>query len=185
MISPEQRRDMAERTVPLTDVPEALVARLVDLGGPPGVALVESYQTLANQPNVLIGWMEMAWRLRNYGVTDRRLRELVILRCVGLADATVERRAHETFARELGVRQEELDAVSDWSSSSYFSPAERSALALADAMVAGDVPDEVLAELKSQFDPASRVELIVTIGFYIMLPRVNEALRIMRHPDMN
>jgi alkylhydroperoxidase family enzyme len=65
-----------------------------------------------------------------------------------------------------------------WRTSEAFGPQERAALALTDAVIAGEVPDDVAAELERHFDHAQRVELTVTAAFYAMVPRVLEALRV-------
>jgi 4-carboxymuconolactone decarboxylase len=69
----------------------------------------------------------------------------------------------------VGVAELEM-----WRSSDAFSEQEHAALALTDAIVAGNVTEEIVAEL----DHAQPVELTVTAAFYAMVPRVLDALRV-------
>jgi alkylhydroperoxidase family enzyme len=55
---------------------------------------------------------------------------------------------------------------------------ERAALAHADAIVAGHVPDEVFAEVRRHFSEAETIELTVTAGIYSGLARVLDAFQV-------
>jgi len=169
---------MPETTVPLGTVPPNVASRLKELGAPPEIASVASYRSMSVQPDLLLPWVELSWRLRLHAVTPRRLRELVITRTTILQDADFERKAHEKFAREAGVTEQEIEALVDWQTADTFSEAERTALELSDAMHDGGVSDDLVKKLQDHFDPASLVELILTVGFYEMVPRVNDALRV-------
>jgi 4-carboxymuconolactone decarboxylase len=45
-------------------------------------------------------------------------------------------------------------------------------------MMAGDVSDEVFADVKKHFNPSEIIELTLTAGFYAMVPRFLNALRV-------
>jgi alkylhydroperoxidase family enzyme len=169
---------VAATTVPPVDVPPAVEARLAALGAPAGAGRSPLYRLLANQPELLAGWVEMAWRLRMLCTTSRALRELMIVRGAQLAACDFELKHHLAMARQTGVPEAVLGAVEDWRESSEFSASERAALALVEAMMSGHVPDAVNAELALHFTPAERIELILTAGFYAMVPRVIDALRL-------
>jgi alkylhydroperoxidase family enzyme len=78
-----------------------------------------------------------------------------------------------------GVTLAECDELVDWRKSSLFGPAERAALAYADAMVLQtSVPDDVFAELRRHYDERAIVEISVLVGTYLMHNRVMKALRI-------
>jgi AhpD family alkylhydroperoxidase len=136
------------------------------------------YQALANQPDLLYGWVELAWRLRQRSKTPRRLRELMIVRGAELSHCEYELVSHRRMAAEAGVDETDLAQLSSWRDSQSFSAEERAALALAEAMLAGHVSDELLDELGQLFDASQRVELILTAGMYSMVPRVIDALRL-------
>ena len=44
--------------------------------------------------------------------------------------------------------------------------------------MAGDVPDDIYRALKKHFRSSEIVELVLTAGFYAMVPRVLNALRV-------
>jgi alkylhydroperoxidase family enzyme len=111
---------------------------------------------------------------------DGRLREMMIIRIALLNRIDYVLRQHvPALALAEGLRQEESDALADWSGSSLFSERERAALAYADAMTrAAHVADPVFAELRRHFGEREIVELTVLIGTYNMHNRVFGALRI-------
>jgi alkylhydroperoxidase family enzyme len=102
----------------------------------------------------------------------------MILRTAALHDSQYEWHQPRRMARELGVTEFQVAELEMWRTSEAFGPEERAALALTDAVIAGEVPDDVAAELERHFDRAQRVELTVTAAFYAMVPRVLEALRV-------
>ena len=168
----------SEPTVPLVDVPERIASELTRLGAPRSASALKLYRALANQPDLLAGWIEFAWRLRLQATTPRSLRELMILRGAQIANCEYELETHGVMARAAGVSTEELNELADWRSSSAFSPSARAALEFVEAMCDGFVPDAVNADLAKHFDASERVELILTAGMYTMVPRVINALRL-------
>jgi 4-carboxymuconolactone decarboxylase len=165
-------------SVPLVEVPATVQKQLADFGAPRRAATGNLYRALANQPEMLTGWVEMAWRIRQEATTDRRLRELMIVRGARMSRCEYEQVNHEAMARAVGVTDQELGELDSWRDSRAFSPSERAGLALMEEMHGGTVTDATLADLHREFEPAERVELIVTAGFYAMVPRVIEALRL-------
>lgn len=169
---------MAELTLPLVDVPATVQDRLAALGAPRAAGRSPLYRLLANQPELLTGWVELAWRLRTMCATPRRLRELMIIRGAQVVGCEFELVHHLAMAGDAGVPRSVLDALPAWRDSAEFTPPERAALAFTEAMMAGHVPDSVNAELARHFEAADRVELMLTAGFYAMVPRVIDALRL-------
>ncbi|MDQ2966447.1 MAG: carboxymuconolactone decarboxylase family protein [Chloroflexota bacterium] len=166
-------------SVPLVDVPASIETRLAELGGRP----VNLYRALANHPDLLAAWIEFAWSIRQKPGTPRRLRELMIVHGAALTGCEYELAHHRVMAGRSGVSEEELGALAGWRASADFSPAERAALALMEAMVEGSVSDAVNFELARHFNAAERVELVLTAGLYCMVPRVIDALRVPLETD--
>lgn len=161
-------------TVPFRQLPESSLELLADFGGEPS----DLYRALANNPAMLDIWIQMAWGLRSGATTDRALREIMILRSAHRHGATYQWADHTVMAREAGVSDEKIEAVAAWETSNAFTGTERTILALIDAMMSGSVGDDILTLLAGEFDDAERVELILTAGFYCMVPRVLDALRL-------
>lgn len=164
---------MAEPRVPLAQPDPAQMERLRELGMPEPINL---YRVLANQPDLLRVWVEMAWTLRLAAKTPRRLRELMITLGAEICDCGYEYGHHRRMALAAGVSEMELAELGRWRQSGLFSEPERAALAFMEAVLQGSVPDAVADELARHFDAADRVELALTAGFYAMVPRVIDAL---------
>jgi Carboxymuconolactone decarboxylase family len=89
----------------------------------------------------LRAWIDFAWSLRGHDTTSRRLRELCILRTASLHHSQYEWHQHWRMAREVGVTDYQVAELEMWRTSDAFDAEERAALALTDAIIAGEVPD--------------------------------------------
>jgi len=127
---------------------------------------------------MLAAWMEFAWELRLQPRTPRELRELLIVRLAQAFGSEYELVHHSSMALAAGVSADKLEALAGWRRSELFTGAERAALAYAEGVLDGDVGDREADELRRWFEPAEIVELAVTAGFYAMVPRVLDALRV-------
>jgi alkylhydroperoxidase family enzyme len=165
--------------VPLAEFEPALETRLESLWGkPPNL-----YRALANHPAIIGAWTEFSNTLRNGTRTPRALRELVILRGAQLTRSSYEWAQHLRMARRAGVREPQILALGAWRNSAEFDAREKAALALADAVTAGSVSDEVYREVTQHFDHQDYVELAVTAAFYAMVARVLDALGVELEPE--
>ena len=160
------------RPIPLATLPDDIAAQVENVGA----KQVNLYRCLAHAPDLLRAWIDFAWALRGNGSTSRQLRELMILRTATLHHSPYEWHQHRRMAAEAGVTDSEIAELEMWRTSRAFTPETRAALAFTDAIVAGEVPDEISDELDAHFDLAQRIELTVTAAFYSMVPRVLEAL---------
>jgi alkylhydroperoxidase family enzyme len=159
-------------SIPLTELPEDIEERVSALGA----HQVNLYRALAHAPGLLRAWMDFAWLLRGHTATSRRLRELMILRTAQLHHSPYEWHQHRRMAREEGVTETQVAELEMWRTSTAFDECEKAALALTDAIVAGEVPPEIIAEVDRHFEYDQRVELTVTAAFYSMVPRILDAL---------
>ena len=82
------------------------------------------------------------------------------------------------MSRALGITEEELTALSRFRESDLFSPAEKAALELAEAMTAtpAEVPEDLRAELRRHFREAQITELVANIAWENHRARLNRAL---------
>ena len=97
-----------------------------------------------------------------------------------LSDCQFELMGHSVRARAAGVTDDELAQVPDWRTSTVFTDQERLAFVFMEEMVTGHVSAETNVRLAAEFDPAERIELILTAAFYCMVPRTIDALRLTR-----
>jgi AhpD family alkylhydroperoxidase len=101
---------------------------------------------------------------------DPLLRELIRVRASMLNGCAFCVDMHTKDARAKGETEQRLYAVAAWHEAPFFSPAERAALALTDALtlLAGNpLPDAVLAEAEAQLGAeglAAATWIIVTIN---------------------
>ena len=160
--------------ISLAQLPDDVATRVQQTG----VQQVNLYRALAHAPRLLEAWIDFAWALRERCDTPRPLRELLILRTAQRALSQYEWHQHRRMAAEAGVDEHKVAELAMWRTSSAFTEAERAALALTDALIDGDVPDEVNDTLSKHFGSQARVELTLTAAFYCAVPRLLDALRV-------
>jgi AhpD family alkylhydroperoxidase len=160
--------------VPNAGFDPALQKRLVQLWGNP----VNLYRALGNHPALTAAWTEFANAIRHESTTPRALRELMILRTAQIARSEYEWAHHLRMARKAGVSEEKIAALAGWRTAKAFDAKECAALALTEAVMACNVTDEVHAEAKRHFSDAEFVELSLTAGFYAMVSRMLDAMRV-------
>ena len=107
---------------------------------------------------------------------DARLRELVLLRVAVLSNARYEWVQHVAIARAAGIPDAQIEALERGQiESDAFSPRERTVLRFASEVVR-DVRarDTTFADAATVLSPREIVEVIVTVGFYMMIARLLE-----------
>lgn len=111
---------------------------------------------------------------------DARLRELAILRVARLSQAPYEWTQHVAIAEGVGVPAEQIAALEgDDGAAACFGERERLVLAATDELVRNaDVGDETWAALGRHLDARELIELVVAVGFYMLMARVMRASRI-------
>ena len=84
------------------------------------------------------------------------------------------------MSRREGASDEKIAALSEYATSELFTPAERVALELADAMTATppNVTDELFARLQQHYDEAQLVELAAIVAQENFRSRFNTTFRI-------
>jgi alkylhydroperoxidase family enzyme len=166
--------------VPAAQFEPALQKRLEELWGKP----VNLYRALGNHPALAAAWTEFANAIRHDSRTPRALRELMILRTAQIARSEYEWAHHLRMARKADVPEDKIAALAQWRGSKLFDAKERAAIALTEAVMAGDVSDAVHAEAKQHFSDAEFVELSLTAAFYAMVSRMLDAMRVELDPDV-
>lgn len=145
-----------------------LFAGMVARGG----KVPDLYRLLANAPELLQAWTDLAWPLRAADHASRALRELLIMRTAQLTGARYEWAHHWSLAVIAGVAEEQLRALADWESSDLFNVQERAALSLADEMVRDGHPsDAAFAPVRKLFDEKATIQIVLTVAFYVCVAR--------------
>ncbi len=151
------------------DAPESVARILEDL--PP----LNIFMMMAHTGQTLQDFVQLGNRILFEGKLDARLRELAILRVAHLSGAAYERHHHEKIARALEIPARKIEAVERGAAAAIFDDLERKVLAFVDDVVsnvrAGDATFNPLAEL---LNPQEIQELVLTIGYYMMVARFLE-----------
>lgn len=160
--------------LPLANLDPAISERIAGLGGRP----LNLYRLLGNQPRLLAAWVDFAYSLRSECRTSRILRELMILRTAQLANSAYEWHQHRIMARQAGVPEKQIAELAMWRGSTAFDAREQAALLLTEDIVAGHVQDATYKAVSEVFDDGEYIELVLTASFYVMVPRVLDAIAV-------
>jgi AhpD family alkylhydroperoxidase len=109
-------------------------------------------------------------------------RKLVHLRASQINGCGFCNDMHAKELKKANEKDERIFAVAAWRDTNYFSPAERAALALTEAVTRLDdrsdaVPDDVWEEAAKHYDEKQLAALLIQIGLINMFNRVNVPIR--------
>lgn len=155
--------------VPPEQIPPAIAERLKSR--PP----LNLYRMLPHAPQAAEGFLALGSALLTQNLLHPHLRELVILRVGVLSNAGYEVHQHRRVAAAVGVPQDKIDAIADGSRSALYDPLERRLLEFTDAVVRDvKAPPEMFDALVAELGARQMTELVLTIGFYMMVSRFLE-----------
>ncbi len=111
---------------------------------------------------------------------DAALRELAILRVAALSSARYEWMQHVPIAEGAGVRPEQIAAIERGEiSSAHFSQLELAVLDFTTEVVEQvGASDRVFERLAAHLPAREIVELLIAIGFYMMIARIAETVQV-------
>jgi AhpD family alkylhydroperoxidase len=149
-------------------------------------SILHLYRMLLHSPPLAEGWLTFLTAVRQRLALAGALRELVIMRVAVLNGAKYEADQHAPIALREGVTQRQLDALASWESADVYTPLQRAALALTDAMTRDvHVDDRVMDAVREHLSEQETVELVATIAAYNMVSRFLEALAIRSEDDVD
>jgi alkylhydroperoxidase family enzyme len=152
----------------------ALDAVKADLGAPLNI-----HNVFANHPDLLRAWMPFRNHVvRNSTLTGRQ-RELLILRNAHNTRAQYEWDQHVVRGRDAGLTDDEIARVRLGPSAQGWTPEESLLLTAADEM-RGDqhLGGATWRALCDKFDDRQILDIIVTIGMYMLLSTVVNAAQV-------
>jgi uncharacterized peroxidase-related enzyme len=137
------------------------------------------FRTMAHRPEIFSTMMAHFSAVLNTGTVSTKLKELIIVRTSQLNVTPYCLASHTILARGLGWSDDQLDNLSAWQVREDFTPAEKAAIRLSEAVTlnANGISDEQFAELRSFYDDGEIVELLCSIGLFNYFNRFNNALR--------
>lgn len=114
-------------------------------------------------------------------VPDRTI-ELVNMRASQINGCGVCLVGHVRGAKKRGETDDRMAAIAGWREAPFFTPAERAALALTEAITrlsdrSDPVPDDVWADAAAQYDEAQLATLVLAIANINVWNRLNVATR--------
>lgn len=146
---------------------------------------LDLYRVLPHAPEVAEGFLALGGAILRRASLLPELRELVILRVGALSGAHYEIHQHRRIARGLGMAEAKIEAVLADADSPLFDAREQAVLAFTDAVVREvKAPEPLYAGLAAHCSPQEQMEVIVTIGFYMLVSRLLENLELeVEDPD--
>jgi uncharacterized peroxidase-related enzyme len=137
------------------------------------------FRTMAHRPEIFATMMAHFAAVLNTGTVSTKLKELIIVRTSQINVTPYCLASHTILARNLGWSDDQLANLSSWKTREDFTPAEKAAILLAEAVTrdANGLSDEQFAELKTFYDDGEIVELLCSIGLFNYFNRFNNALR--------
>lgn len=170
--------------VPLDEYPEKLrtfLADLVSSGIARQVGEFNVVRTLANHPDLAVAYMTFGIHVLGRSSLTPRVREVATLRAAWLSDSDYEWSKHAGPGRRAGLTPEELQATKVGSEAPLWSDLDRAVLRAVEQLLAGrTIDDDVWETLSRYLDRRQLLDLVFTIGSYLMLAT---ALRALQVPD--
>ena len=158
--------------LPLEDMPEK--TRDMIIGGKSQLSAKNINKMVAHAENSARHFMRLGNSLLTQGKLDARLRELAILRIVALCDSHYEWYQHEIIAKQVGVPEEQIEAVRQSKESPVFNQQERAVLRYTEEVTLQVKSSEAAYEELTFLSHRELVELTLAIGFYNLVARFLE-----------
>jgi uncharacterized peroxidase-related enzyme len=142
------------------------------------------FRVAAHSPLLLRRMLYFSDGLRNRTRLDPRLRELAILTVGRLTNCEYEYTHHQTLAKRIGVRPEQVDRLAAWETDPAFNEQERAIIRYATEVTQNvRVSDATFDALRQFLDPEQIVELTLNTGFYNMVVRFLLPMQVDLEPD--
>jgi alkylhydroperoxidase family enzyme len=134
------------------------------------------YRMLPHAGPAAVGFLQLGGALLRAGELDPKLREIAILRVGMLSQAAYEVHQHRRVARHAGLDESKIAALTTTPIDlAGFDETERFVVAFTDRLVDHvKAPDAMFDEARRRFTPRALPELVLTIGFYMMVSRFLE-----------
>lgn len=121
------------------------------------------------------GFLKLGGALLREGSLDAQLREIAILRVGILSKASYEVHQHKRIARKAGLSDAKIAALESGADTSALNELELKVLRFTDQLVHHvKAPDSMWNDLSKHLDHRQMAELVLTVGFYMMVSRFLE-----------
>jgi 4-carboxymuconolactone decarboxylase len=133
------------------------------------------YRMLPHAGKAAEGFLRLGGALLRDGELDSRLREIAILRVGLLSGAGYEVHQHKKLARKLGLEDAKVAALAPGADASALDELELQVLRFTDEVFHHvKAPDAMFDAMRARLSTQALAELVLTIGFYMMVCRFLE-----------
>src|SRR5437868_2214764 len=124
------------------------------------------FRMMAHSPSYLSQYCRFGGAIRSRGELDPIVRELAITRTGILCQAPYEIVAHKRIGKNVGVTDEQNEALENWQAATCFNDVQRAALAFTDEIVKRHKPtDATFNAIASKLTPGALIESPLSVGF--------------------
>jgi len=158
--------------IPYFDLAQAPASYTEMLGSRPPLNL---YRMLPHAGKAAEGFLRLGGALLRDNELDARLREIAILRVGLLSGAGYEVHQHKKLARKLGLADAKVAALAPGADASALDELELQVLRFTDEVFHRvKAPDTMFDAMRARLSTKVLAELVLTIGFYMMVCRFLE-----------
>lgn len=158
--------------VPYFNMAEAPAAYSELLGNRPPLNL---YRMLPHAGPAAVGFLKLGGALLRENELDSQLREVAILRVGILSKASYEVHQHKRVARNVGLSEEKINALEEGADTAALTPLELQVMRFTDQLFHHvKAPDDMFEAMGSKFSTRALSELVLAVGFYMMVSRFLE-----------
>jgi len=137
---------------------------------------INIFRLVAQSDNAGAEVLALGQQLSRGSSLDPAEREVVILRVAQLSQAAYQAHEHHAVALRHGFTEEKIAAVAAYparDSGRHLTEFERTLIEFTDSVVeTTTVPQELFTRVAAAYDHSRLVELVLMIGFYMMVGRV-------------
>jgi alkylhydroperoxidase family enzyme len=138
------------------------------------------FRALAHAETCALPVMRLGNAILHRQTLSERHRELLILQVAQIEGGAYEWRQHVPIAEGVGVSKAQITAIEAGRyGSDQFDAAEAALLALGKALIEDvRVADDIFNAARQHFGDREIVEIVLTVGFYMMMARLTEAIEV-------
>jgi 4-carboxymuconolactone decarboxylase len=144
------------------------------------VGQLNIFTTLSHHPDLLRRWLRFGGHVLAHSTLPARERELVILRTGWRCDSEYEFGQHTLIGRQVGITDDEIRKLTDESVAGW--PDDEALLLRATDELVEDrtLSDATWDELTGRFTTEQVLDLLFTVGQYVMVSTVLRSLGVQR-----
>jgi 4-carboxymuconolactone decarboxylase len=142
------------------------------------------FRMLGHGGDLISGFTNLGNHLLAKSTLDPVLREIAIVRVGVLSGAAYEVQQHEGISRKLGMSNQLITAIHEGPLAPILTEEQRIVLAFTDDVVLNvRASDATFKPIREHFSLCELEELLITIGYYMMVSRFLETLDVDLEPD--